>query len=164
MGTRSVIAIESIADGPEIETIRQLFLEYAGSLGFSLCFQSFEDELAGLPGDYTAPEGRLYLAKVEGIPAGCVALHKIGHGLCEMKRLYVRPAYRGLSLGRSLAVATIVAAREIGYERMRLDTLKSMVEAHALYRSLGFRDISPYRLNPLPEAVYMELTLADFEA
>ncbi|MDD4051611.1 MAG: GNAT family N-acetyltransferase [candidate division Zixibacteria bacterium] len=152
-----------VADGPEIETIRQLFLEYADSLGFSLCFQSFESELAALPGDYASPDGRLYLAKIDGIPVGCVAVHKIEPGVCEIKRLYVRPAYRGLSLGRKLAVTAISAAREIGYDRMRLDTLKSMVEAHGLYRSLGFRDIPPYRLNPLPEAVYMELTLDESE-
>lgn len=161
MTTRRSISIRSVVDGPEIDEIRRLFSEYAASLDFSLCFQSFDAELASLPGDYAPPDGSLYLAMVDDVPAGCVGLHKLSPEICEMKRLYVRPEYRGLGLGRKLAIATIMAAHVIGYNRMRLDTLKSMVEAHALYRSLGFYDIAPYRPNPLADAVYMELILAD---
>lgn len=155
------ISIRPVTEGPDLETVRRLFLEYAAALDFSLCFQSFEAELASLPGDYAPPDGTLYLALVDDVPAGCVGLHKLAPEICEMKRLYVRPEYRGSGLGRKLAIAAILAAHVIGYNRMRLDTLESMVEAHALYRSLGFFDIAPYRPNPLPEAVYMELILAD---
>jgi putative acetyltransferase len=161
MTAQRSISIRPVAEGPDLETIRRLFLEYAASLDFSLCFQSFEAELASLPGDYAPPGGCLYLALVDDVPAGCVGLHELEPAICEMKRLYVRPEFRGLGLGRKLAIAAILAAHVIGYNRMRLDTLKSMVEAHALYRALGFYDIDPYRPNPLPDAVYMELILAD---
>ena len=112
------------AESPtQITAIRELFLEYAQSLGFSLCFQNFDQELAGLPGDYAPPEGRLILAVHAGDPAGCVALHKIDHEICEMKRLYVRPEFRGKGLGRELAERTIAEARQIGYKKLRLDTV-----------------------------------------
>lgn len=184
----------------EVELARELFLEYARGLGVDLCFQSFDAELAGLPGDYAPPSGRLFLAyAVEhaqaggmgageannetvkdsgptkatpafeergGAPvipgaqlAGCGALRRIDSATCEMKRLYVRAEFRGKGVGRALAVALIHAAREIGYSRMVLDTLPSMTEAQKLYRCLGFREIPPYRHNPVPGALFLELLL-----
>ena len=144
----------------QIAAIRELFLEYAQSLGFSLCFQGFDKELAGLPGDYAPPEGRLLLANFCGEVAGCVALHKIDNDTCEMKRLYVRPQFRGKGLGKALAERIIVEAREIGYKKLRLDTVEPMMRtAVAMYRQLGFREIEPYRPNPIEGALYMELQL-----
>lgn len=145
-----------------IAQARELFLEYGRSLGFSLCFQSFDQELAGLPGDYAPPDGRLLLAEYEGHLAGCVALHKLEAGNCEMKRLYLRPAFRGKGLGRALAERIIREAREIGYRCVRLDTVEPvMKDAVALYRGLGFRSIAPYRANPMAGALYMELNLGE---
>ena len=139
---------------------RELFLEYGSSLGFNLCFQSFDQELAGLPGDYAPPEGVLLLAEYEGALAGCVALHKIEPHICEMKRLYLRPQFRGRGAGRALAETIIWEARAIGYRRMRLDTVEPvMQDAVALYRHLGFIEIAAYRPNPIPGAMYMELEL-----
>lgn len=151
-----IIAAHSPAQLP---TVRELFTEYANSLDLDLRFQSFDCELAELPGKYAPPEGRLFLAMEHEQSAGCVALRKIGEGTCEMKRLYVRPAFRGKRLGRALADVVIAAAREIGYERMRLDTLSSMTAAIALYESLGFQRIAPYYDNPSGTAVFMELKL-----
>jgi GNAT superfamily N-acetyltransferase len=143
-----------------IEQTRALFLEYAESLGFSLCFQSFDEELKSLPGAYAPPSGRLLLAQYEQQAAGCVALRKLEANICEMKRLYVRPAYRGKGLGRILVERVIAEARTIGYERMRLDTIaSSMKEAVELYRRKGFKDIAPYRANPIAGALYLELLL-----
>jgi ribosomal protein S18 acetylase RimI-like enzyme len=143
-----------------IEQARALFLEYADSLGFSLCFQSFDEELKSLPGAYAAPSGRLLLALYEQQAAGCVALRNLEANICEMKRLYVRPAYRGKGLGRILVERVIAEARAIGYERMRLDTIaSSMQEAVELYRRKGFQEIAPYRANPIEGALYMELLL-----
>ncbi len=137
---------------------RELFLEYAQSLGFSLCFQNFDQELAGLPGDYAPPDGRLLLAEYEGQIAGCVALHKLTAGVCEMKRLYLRPQFRGHGFGRGLAERIIAEARQIGYQRMRLDTVEPvMKDAVAMYRRLGFVEIAPYCSNPMAGALYMEL-------
>jgi len=144
----------------QIAQVRELFLEYASSLGFSLCFQNFDEELAGLPGDYAPPEGRLLLALYEGELAGCVALHKLDSEICEMKRLYLRPKFRGKGLGRVLAENIISEARQIGYKRMRLDTVQTvMKDAVAMYRRLGFKEIAPYRPNPMPGTLYMELEL-----
>lgn len=148
----------------QIAQARELFLEYAQSLGFSLCFQNFDQELAGLPGDYAPPYGRLLLAEYESQLAGCVALHKLssesGPDVCEMKRLYLRPAFRGKGLGRALADRIISEARQISYPRMRLDTVEPvMKDAVALYRRLGFQEIAPYCENPIDGALYMELIL-----
>lgn len=144
----------------QIEKVRELFLEYAQSLGFSLCFQNFDRELGDLPGDYTPPSGRLLLAAYDGKSAGCVALHKLEDGICEMKRLYLRPQFRGSGLGRALADRIIAEARQIGYRQMRLDTVESaMKDAVAMYRKIGFREIPPYCANPMPTALYMELLL-----
>jgi len=145
--------------GEHLATIRELFGEYARAIEVDLCFQSFDRELAELPGKYAPPDGRLFLAREGATPAGCVAVRKIGEGICEMKRLYVRPAFRGQGLGRTLANAVINAARHLGYERMRLDTLGSMNEALRLYESLGFQRIAPYYDNPSGCAVFMELRL-----
>lgn len=143
----------------QIAQVRELFLEYAKSLGFSLCFQNFDRELANLP-DYSPPEGRLLLAECDGQSAGCVALHKLDDGICEMKRLYVRPQFRGKRLGRALADRIIAEARQIGYQRMRLDTVEPvMKDAVAMYRKIGFREIAPYRANPMAGTLYMELGL-----
>jgi putative acetyltransferase len=144
----------------EIAQTRDLFLEYAESLGFSLCFQNFDQELAGLPGDYASPHGRLLLADYDGQLAGCVALHKLEPEICEMKRLYLRTRFRGKGLGRALAETIIAEARAIGYRRMRLDTVEPvMKDAVAMYRRLGFKEIPPYRANPIAGALYMELQL-----
>ena len=149
------------AESPaQIAQARELFLEYAQSLGFSLCFQNFDKELAGLPGDYQPPNGRLLLAEHEGQLAGCVALHRLESDVCEMKRLYLRPQFRGKGLGRVLADRIIAEARELGYRRMRLDTVEPvMKDAVAMYRKIGFKEIAPYCANPMPGALYMELTL-----
>lgn len=144
----------------QLAQVRELFLEYAQSLGFSLCFQSFDQELANLPGDYTPPDGRLLLAEYDGLPAGCVALHKLEEAICEMKRLYLRPQFRGKGLGHALTDRVFREARQIGYQRMRLDTVEPvMKDAVGLYRKLGFREIAPYCANPIPGALYMELAL-----
>ncbi len=150
------------AGSADIAAIRALFLEYARSLDFNLCFQSFDQEVAGLPGDYAPPSGRLLLAEIDGHPAGCVALHALRGttDTCEMKRLYVRPEFRGHQLGLRLVNDVIAAARAIGYQRMRLDTVGPVMQhAVALYRRLGFREIPPYRENPQPGTLYMELEL-----
>lgn len=144
----------------DIEQVRTLFGEYAGTLDFDLDFQDFEEELANLPGDYVRPTGCLLLALYKGKPAGCVGLRKLSEGVCEMKRLYVKERFRGLGIGRALTKAIIEQARRIGYNYMRLDTVPAMEAARALYVSVGFKQTSPYRYNPIEGAVFMELKLA----
>ena len=159
-GDRSRIDLLQATLPEHIEEARSLFLEYGRSLGFSLCFQSFDEELKNLPGAYAPPSGRLLLARCAGHAAGCIALRKLEAGICEMKRLYVRPDDRGLGLGRMLVERLIAEARSMGYERMRLDTIASaMKDAIALYRRLGFVEIAPYSSIPIESALWMELLL-----
>ena len=136
-----------------------MFKEYSESLNFDLYFQNFDTEYADLPGEYAPPDGRLLLALYNTKIAGCVALKKLETSICEMKRLYVRPEFRSKGIGRNLAIAIIDEARKIGYKAMRLDTIPSMKQATALYKSLGFKKIAPYRYNPIEGAMYMELNL-----
>ena len=153
------VSIVHADDDERIAAARELILEYAGALGIDLGFQSFERELAELPGDYAAPTGRLLLARDGGVWAGSVALRRIDADICEMKRLYVRPSHRGSGLGRTLAEAIISEARAIGYRTMRLDTLPTMEAAVALYAALGFHDVEPYYASPLAGTRFLELEL-----
>jgi ribosomal protein S18 acetylase RimI-like enzyme len=155
------LTIEPAAGRDGMATLRALFLEYQDWLGVDLCFQGFEAELADLPGNYAPPAGGLWLARVEGALAGCVGFRPHAGGACEMKRLWVRPGFRGLGLGRRLAETSIAAARRAGYRTMCLDTLGFMDEARALYESLGFREIPAYYDNPLADVRYLELDLSE---
>jgi putative acetyltransferase len=150
----------------DLEAIKALFREYAQSLGFSLAYQDFEKELADFPGKYAAPAGALLLATIDGEAAGTVALRKLDPGVCEMKRLYVRPAFRGRrmadgrSIGRALAEDIVAIGRDRGYQRLRLDTISGkMRQALTLYRSMGFVEIPPYYASPIPDTAYLELVL-----
>ena len=144
----------------EIEIARGLFREYAAGLDIDLCFQNFDQEVNGLPGNYAPPAGRLLLAVEGARVAGCIALRSLNDRDCEMKRLYVRPEFRGQGLGKQLVTTLIDAASQIGYERMLLDTLPGKMDlAIALYRSFGFREIAPYYNNPVAGALFMELPL-----
>jgi len=144
----------------DLDAARTLFRAYAESLDFDLCFQGFEAELDALPGDYAPPEGALLLAETDGTVAGCVAVRPMKEdGVCEMKRLYVRPAFRRDGVGRALATAIVETAQDLGYDVMRLDTVKSMTAARRLYASLGFAERDSYYHNPLPDVVYMERDL-----
>lgn len=157
---RGAIDLVQVILPDHIQQVRELFIEYGASLGFSLCFQSFDTELNELPGAYGPPSGRLLLARVGGHAAGCIALRKLEAGICEMKRLYVRPDYRGRGLGRMLVERLVADARAAGYERIRLDTVASaMGEAIALYRRIGFKEIVPYSTIPVESALWMELLL-----
>ena len=155
-----MVELIQVESGPAIDEIRALFLEYAQSLNFSLCFQSFDKELQGLPGEYGTPTGRLILCRLDGKPAGCIALKRLDSRVCEMKRLYVRPEFRGHNIGVELVTRLVDEARSAGYASMRLDTISgAMDHAIRLYRSFGFREIPPYYDNPIPNALYMEMTL-----
>ena len=142
-----------------LEFARALFKEYAVSLGFDLDFQDFKEELVNLPGDYTPPDGCLLIAFWQEQVTGCVALRKFEDRICEMKRLYVKPQFQGKGIGKALTEAIIEKARKIGYFRMCLDTILSMDRARTLYLSLGFKEIAPYRYNPIKGAAFMELGL-----
>jgi len=145
------------------DATREILRDYAGSLAVDLCFQNFEAELAGLPGDYEAPGGMLLLALVDGAVAGCVGFRNLPDvdypNACEMKRLFVRPAFRRFGLGRLLAQALMDRATQAGYSAMLLDTLDDMEAARGLYESLGFVSVPPYYFNPLPGAHYLKATL-----
>ena len=151
--------IEILEGYGRLDDVKMLFREYAASLSVDLCFQRFEEELSGLPGRYAKPDGRLYMALAGGSPAGCIALRRLDGARCEMKRLYVRPAFRALGLGRELAGRVIEDAKSMGCREMLLDTLSEMGGAQALYEKLGFTDIPPYYENPVPGARYMRLIL-----
>lgn len=155
-----MVAIRRTRSSEDYAAARKLIEEYADWLGFDLGFQDFEEELQSLESQYGAPEGCLLLAVTDdGETAGCVGVRKLAENVCEMKRLYVRPDFRGTGVGRALAQASIETAKELGYARMRLDTLPSMRSANALYRALGFREIEPYRFNPVDGALFFELDL-----
>ena len=147
------------AEPQDLDAVRELIEEYVRALGVDLGFQEIELELADLAGTYGPPGGVILVARAASEIAGCAALRPLGEATCEMKRLYVRPAFRGTGLGRKLALELIGRARELGYERMRIDTLPQMQAARKLYRSLGFREIDPYRFNPVPGTAFMELAL-----
>lgn len=148
----------------QVRIARDMFVEYQKWLGLSLCFQNFDEELASLPGEYAPPAGRLFLAFEGETPAGCVALRDLGGGACEMKRLYVREAFRGRGVGIALISRLLDDARAIGYSRVRLDTHPPrMAKALSLYESLGFREIEPYYHNPYGETLFMELTFSEGE-
>ena len=153
-------SIQAAETPTDIAAAKALFREYAESMDFDLCFQDFEGEMAAFPGGYAGPSGTLLLAKLDDAPVGAVGLRDLGSGVCEMKRLYLRPAARGTGLGRALTQAIIAEGRRLGYRAMRLDTIaKHHDMAIALYRDLGFREIPPYCMNPIPGALYMELCL-----
>jgi len=154
------ITIDTPNDAADIAAVKALFLEYAQSLDFSLCFQGFDEEMATFPAKYSPPKGGLLLAKVDGVPAGAVGVWQQAPGVCEMKRLYLKPQFRGLDLGRRLAIGIVEEGRRLGYRAIRLDTLKTMVAARALYATMGFVEVQPYYDNPMAGAVYMELPLS----
>jgi ribosomal protein S18 acetylase RimI-like enzyme len=142
-----------------VERAKELIWEYAQSLEFDLGFQDFDKEMEDFPGQYTSPKGCLYIALDENQPIGCVALRDLGQDICEMKRLYVKPLFRGQKAGKLLAEIVIKAARDMGYDYMRLDTIPSMKHANMLYTTLGFKQIPPYRFNPIEGATFFELNL-----
>ena len=148
------------AAAADVPTVRALFEEYAAGLGIGLCFQKFDEELAGLPGAYAPPSGRLLVAREDGTAAGCVAFRRLTADRCELKRLYVRPEFRGRGLGRLLANRALEEAASAGYGSACLDTLPSMTEAVALYRALGFAPTEPYCHNPVPGALFFTKSLA----
>jgi putative acetyltransferase len=144
-----------------ITKVKELFLEYSESLGFDLSFQNFDAELDNFPVQYSPPTGSLFLALSQNLPIGCVGVRYFEDGICEMKRLFVKPYFRGKRVGRLLAEAAVKAGKILGYERMRLDTLPTMEKANHLYRSIGFIEIEPYRYNPIEGAKYLELNLKE---
>ena len=158
-----LVELNTPASAADLDAVREIFREYADGLGVDLCFQEFEQELAGLPGDYAAPRGALLVASVDGALAGCCGLRPLDAAdypnASEMKRLYVRKAFRGLGLGRRLAEAILDAARQAGYSSVLLDTLDDMEAARALYEDLGFEDIPPYYHNPIAGAHYLKADL-----
>jgi putative acetyltransferase len=158
--SKPTITIQPVSTPGDLAAAKALFLAYAQSLDFSLCFQGFDEELAGMPGKYDpAQNGALLLGKVDGVARGVVGLRDLGDGVAEMKRLYVDPEGRGHNLGRLLADAVIAEARRLGYRLMRLDTLRRMVAANRIYDALEFRDIPPYYDNPMDDVRYRELKL-----
>lgn len=163
MDTLPAITLTQPTDPEALATVHELFLEYSNSVGVNLEFQNFENELATLPGDYAAPRGAILLAWVDGAVAGCCALRPLDScdypNAAEMKRLYVRKAFRGFGLGQELAEAALDAARQAGYACVLLDTLNEMESARALYANLGFEEIPPYYHNPLPGSHYFKVDI-----
>lgn len=155
-----MLTLVQVVNGPDLDEVRRLFSEYAAWIGINLSFQNFSQELAELPGLYVAPSGVLLLARIDGNAIGCVAAHQWSASVCEMKRLFVRESVRGCGHGRALVERTIAWARDAGYDRIILDTLPAMHAAQCLYARLGFREIPPYRHNPVPGAKFMELVLS----
>ncbi len=158
-GLRCAMTVDIHEAYPHIDDVKTLFTEYAASLGIDLSYQNYADEFASLPGKYAPPDGRLYIAYCGEIAAGCVGLRKIDTDACEMKRLYVREAFRGLHIGNRLVSRIILDAKTIGYRTMLLDTLPSMKSAQTLYRNLGFADIPPYYDSPIEGTRFMRLSL-----
>ena len=148
-----------VASDADIAEVQRLFREYAVWISLDLSFQDFDRELAQLPGDYVLPAGVLFVARVDGEVAGCVAAHQWREGVCEMKRLFVRDGFRGSGCGRALVESIIAWARKAGYQRILLDTLPAMDQAQRLYLRLGFQEVAPYRPNPVPGARFLELVL-----
>ena len=147
----------------DVESARRLFRAYESWLGIALCFQSFEQELARLPGDYAPPGGALFLARAvpSGEPVGCAGLRRLASGTAELKRLFVRPEFQGQGLGKQLLAAVLDEARALGYQRLWLDTVPQLTTAIELYRRWGFREIAPYNASPIPGALYFELILSE---
>ncbi|MCC4117503.1 carbonate dehydratase [Aromatoleum toluclasticum] len=156
------LRILSADDKTELDHVRQFFRNYAAWLGVDLCFQGFGDEMASLPGSYAAPEGRLFYAEIDGQPAGCVGLRPTTGGMCEMKRLYVEPAHRGLGIGRDLVLAAIRSAKDLGYRRIMLDTMPAMRIALKLYREMGFKEAPAYYPTPVEGAILLSLDLENW--
>jgi len=155
-----VLTLKLAESAKDIQIIKELFLEYAKWLDFPLCFQGFDEELATLPGKYSKPEGRLYIAYWDNKTAGCIGLRKISDGICEMKRLYLRPEFRGKKIGNRLVEKIIEDAKIEGYLFMRLDTINErMGNAVEIYKNYGFKEIEAYYENPEPHTLYMELDL-----
>jgi GNAT superfamily N-acetyltransferase len=159
-GLRPSFTIQEASTPADVAEVKRLFQEYWNYLGFSACFQGFDRELAALPGKYTSPGGRLLIARSGAESAGCVALRPLQPEVGEMKRLYVRPLFRGHGLGRRLAETVVTAAREAGYRQLYIDTLPQLKEAIPLYRSMGFTEIPPYYANPAEGVVFMKLELS----
>ncbi|MEO8557604.1 MAG: GNAT family N-acetyltransferase [Rhodospirillales bacterium] len=158
--SRSHVRLTKPQNDAELSAVKALFEDYARSLNFSLAFQDFEQEMATFPAKYAPPTGALILATVDDQPAGAVALWQQAPSICEMKRLYVRPEFRGHELGRKLAEAIVAEGKSLGYRAMRLDTFKdSMARAKALYERMGFVEVEPYYDNPMPDVCYMEMML-----
>jgi putative acetyltransferase len=155
-----MLTIADVRTAEQVSQARRLFQEYAASLDTDLCFQGFEAELARLPGEYAPPKGELLLALWTGQPVGCVALRPLDELICEMKRLYVQPELRAHGIGRMLVQRILEVGKTLGYRSMRLDSLPSMTAAIPLYRRFGFRDVPPYRHNPVAGTLYLELPLS----
>ncbi len=154
------VTIQKIASEEDLAEVKKLFREYANFLQVDLCFQGFEDELAQLPAKYAEPAGTLLLAKVDNQPAGCVGLWALETGVCEMKRLYVKPEFQGLGLGKKMTLQLIEIAQEKGYNKMKLDTLKRLQSANYLYVALGFQETQPYNFNPETDIIYYEKSIS----
>jgi len=153
------VNLKIIAAYDHLDEVRELFHEYQKSLGIDLCFQNYDEELMTLPAKYAQPDGRLFLIKVEDDIAGCIALRRFDETRCEMKRLYIRPRFRGLHCGQALVEKIIQEAKLIGYEEMVLDTLSSLKSAVRLYKNFGFEEVNPYYENPLDDVLYFKLKL-----